>query len=65
MNKIQGNSKKTAYVVSLIYKLPKKNHDAIVEHNKKYVDMLAQYRVLRHDVYQTNQGRSSARIYPP
>ncbi len=50
MNKIQGNSKKTAYVVSLIYKLPKKNHDAIVELNKKYVDMLAQYRVLRHDV---------------
>jgi hypothetical protein len=52
MNKTQAISKKTGYVVSLIYRLPKKNHDAIVELNKKYVDMLAQYTVLRHDVYQ-------------
>jgi hypothetical protein len=54
MNKSKGNSKKTGYVVSLIYRLPKKNHDAIIKLNKKYVDMLSQYRVLRHEVYQLN-----------
>jgi hypothetical protein len=56
MNKTQGNTKKTQYVVSLIYRLPKKNHDAIVNLNKKYVDMLSQYRVLRHEVYQLNKA---------
>jgi hypothetical protein len=56
MNNTQANSKKTGYVVSLIYRLPKKNHDAIVDLNKKYVDMLAQYRVLRHEVYQLNKA---------
>ena len=56
MNKTQANSNKTGYVVSLIYRLPKQNHDAIVELNKKYVDMLAQYRLLRHDVYQLNEA---------
>jgi hypothetical protein len=44
--KLEGN-KKTEYVVSLVYRLPKKNHDAIVEFSKKYVDMLAKYGVLR------------------
>jgi hypothetical protein len=49
--KLEGN-KKTEYVVSLVYRLPKKNHDAIVEFSKKYVDMLAKYGVLRYDVIQ-------------
>ena len=49
--KLEGN-KKTEYVVSLVYRLPKKNHDAIVEFSKKYVDMLAEYGVLRYDVIQ-------------
>ncbi|MGH9973175.1 MAG: hypothetical protein ACRD93_04685, partial [Nitrososphaeraceae archaeon] len=52
MNNTQENSKKTGYVVSLIYRLPKKNHDAIVELSKKYVDMFTQYGLLRHDVFQ-------------
>jgi uncharacterized protein YbaA (DUF1428 family) len=52
MNNTLENSKKTGYVVSLIYRLPKKNHDAIVELSKKYVDMFTQYGVLRHDVFQ-------------
>jgi hypothetical protein len=56
MNETQGNTKKTQYAVSLIYRLPKKNHDAIVKLNKKYIDMLSQYRVLRHEVYQLNKA---------
>lgn len=49
------DGKKTGYVVSLIYRLPKKNHEAIVELNKKYVDMLAKIGVLRHEVYRLNK----------
>lgn len=52
MSENLGNSKKTGFAVSLIYRLPKNNHDAIVDLNKKYVDMLKQYGVLRHDIYQ-------------
>ena len=52
MNERLEDSKKTEYVVSLVYRLPKKNHDAIVEFSKKYVDMLAKYGVLRYDVIQ-------------
>lgn len=43
MNEKHEDNKKTEYVVSLVYRLPKKNHDAIVEFSKKYVDMLAKY----------------------
>ena len=43
---------KPNYVVSLVYRFPKKNHDKIVELSKKYVNMFEQYGVLRHEVFQ-------------
>jgi uncharacterized protein YbaA (DUF1428 family) len=56
MNNTKGSSERSEYVVSLIYRLPKRNHDAIIELNKKYVDMLSKFGVLRHVVYQLNKA---------
>jgi hypothetical protein len=52
MEKIEENIKYARYVVSLTYRFPKKNRNLLIELSKKYVDMLKQYGILQHDVFQ-------------
>ena len=51
MEKIEENIKYNRYIVFLTYRFPKKNHNALIDLNKKYVDMLKQYGILQHDIY--------------
>ena len=51
MEKIEENIKYDRYIVSLTYRFSKKNHNALIDLSKKYVDMLKQYGILQHDIY--------------
>ena len=51
MEKIEENIKYDRYIVSLTYRFSKKNHNALIDLSKKYVDMLKQYGILQDDIY--------------